>query len=199
MPSRQEQKAATRRRLLRHAERLVIDRGFAETRTVDVAHAAGVAHGSVFVHFQSREELMLAVATEMGRKLTDRLHALAAAGSGLRNALDTHLEYLAEHEDLYRRLLIDGPGLPAEFRTMWLGMQSAIASYLLAAAEVDVQAGRLRPTPGHLFFNTWLGLVHHYVLNRDIFASGASVLAEHGPELRDHYLSLLTPQTALTP
>jgi AcrR family transcriptional regulator len=193
VPNRQEQKAATRRGLLQHAERLVIDRGFAETRTVDVARAAGVAHGSVFVHFPSRDDLMLSVATEMGRKLTDRLHAIATAGTGLPAALDAHLTYLAEHEDLYRRLLIEGPALPARFRTTWLGMQSAIAAYLLAAADVDIRAGRIRPVPGHLLFNTWLGLVHHYLMNREVFTSGTSVLAEHGPALRDHYLTLLKP------
>ncbi len=209
MSVRQEQKAATRRRLLGHAERLVIRNGFATTRTIDVARAAGVAHGSVFVHFPSREDLMLSVASEMGRRLTDRLHELAAAGTGLRPALTAHVGCIAEHEDLYHRLLVEGPSLPSDFRATWSGMQSAVATHILTAAEVDIHAGRVRPIPAHLLFNTWLGLVHHYVANRDLFAAtgpggGASpgdpdqspncaVMAAHGPTLVEHYINLLSP------
>jgi AcrR family transcriptional regulator len=209
MSTRQDQKAATRRRLLHQAERLVVRNGFATTRTIDVARAAGVAHGSVFVHFPSREDLMLTVASEMGRRLTDRLHELAAAGTGLRPALTAHVGCIAEHEELYHRLLIEGPSLPSDFRATWSGMQSAVASHILTAAEVDIRAERIRPMPTHLLFNTWLGLVHHYVGNRELFmatgpARGASpgepdqspdrtALAVHGPALVDHYINLLSP------
>ncbi|HEU4425799.1 MAG TPA: TetR/AcrR family transcriptional regulator [Pilimelia sp.] len=193
MPTRQEQKAATRQRLLRYAEHLVVRQGFTGTRTLDIARAAGVAHGSVFLHFPSREALMLTVASEMGRKLTDRLHALAATGSGLRDALTAHVRCIEEHEALYHRLLVDGPSLPPEFRTAWLGMQSAVATHVLAAAEVDIRAGTIRPMPPHLLFNTWLGLIHHYLVNREVFAPGGSVMATHGQVLIEHYLTLVTP------
>jgi len=192
--TRREQKAATRQRLLSHAEQLVVRHGFTGTRTLDVARAAGVAHGSVFLHFPSREDLMLTVAAEMGRKMTDRLHALAAGGTGLREALAAHLRCVEEHEDLYHRLLVDGPSLPPEFRTAWLGMQSAVATHVLAAAEVDIGAGTIRSMAPHLLFNTWLRLLHHYLVNRDVFAPGGSVLASHGQELLDHYLTLLTKE-----
>jgi AcrR family transcriptional regulator len=191
MSVRQAQKTATRLRLLQHAEQLVVERGFAETKTIDVARAARVAHGSVFAHFASREHLMATVATQMGRRLTDRLHATVRAGTGLRAVLEAHLRCIAEHEDLYRRLLLDGPSLPAESRLTWLGMQSAVASYVLTAAEADTRAGIIRPMPGHLLFNTWLGLIHHYLANRDVFAPGESVLASHGSTLLEHYLNLI--------
>jgi AcrR family transcriptional regulator len=209
MSVRQERKAATRRRLLHHAERLIIRNGFATTRTIDVARAAGVAHGSVFVHFPSRQELMRAVASHMGRRLTDRLHELSAAGSGLRPALTAHVGCIAEYEDLYHRLLIEGPALPRDFRATWLGLQSAVATHILTAADVDIRAGRIRSMPAHLLFNTWLGLVHHYVANRDLFATTGltgraapgdpdqspdrAVMAVHGPTLVDHYINLLSP------
>jgi hypothetical protein len=72
-------------------------------------------------------------------------------------------------------------------------MQSAAATHILTAAEADVQTGRVRPMPAHLLFNTWLGLIHHYVANRDLFAaSGRTVMAVHGPILVDHYINLLS-------
>jgi hypothetical protein len=42
-----------------------------------------------------------------------------------------------------------------------------------------------------LLFNTWIGLVHHYLVNRDLFATGDSVIAEKGDLLVNHFMSLV--------
>ena len=51
MPTRLEQKQRTRERLLDVAATLFAERGLAATTTLEVARAAGVSHGTVFVHF----------------------------------------------------------------------------------------------------------------------------------------------------
>src|SRR6266545_3086085 len=153
MSVRQEQKAATRRRLLGHAERRLgdgpsIDRPAPRAGRGRYGAPAG-AHGSCRLHRRAR-----------------------------------------------------GSVPPAPRR-------GAVATHILTAAEVDIHAGRVRPIPAHLLFNTWLGLVHHYVANRDLFAAtgpggGASpgdpdqspncaVMAAHGPTLVEHYINLLSP------
>ncbi|MEV6314712.1 TetR/AcrR family transcriptional regulator [Streptomyces sp. NPDC051776] len=191
MSSRVEQKEATRRRLIIQAVRLVGEQGFAHTRTVDVARAAKVSHGTVFAHFPSREDLVLAVAAHIGRVITDRLHELAGSGSGLRDVLEAHLRCLEENEGAYRQLVAEAPLLPAEFRATWVGLQSAVASYLCAAAETEASQGRIRTLPAHLVFNTWIGLVHHYVINKDLFVPEGSVIAAHGTVLVEHFMTLL--------
>ena len=44
-----------------------------------------------------------------------------------------------------------------------------------------------------LLFNTWIGLVHHYLVNRDVFATGDSVIAEQGENLVNHFMTLVKP------
>ncbi|HWG99130.1 MAG TPA: TetR/AcrR family transcriptional regulator [Pilimelia sp.] len=46
-------------RLLRTACDVIVDRGLANTRTVDVARAAGVSQSLVFYHFATKEELLV--------------------------------------------------------------------------------------------------------------------------------------------
>jgi hypothetical protein len=53
-------------------------------------------------------------------------------------------------------------------------------------------AGTIRRAPLHLLFNTWIGLVHHYLIHKDLFVSRGSVLHKHGGELADFFVSLLT-------
>lgn len=187
-------KQATRRAVLRHARRLCARRGFAATRTLDVTRAAGLSHGALFVHFPTREELLREVAVQMGRELTDELHRLARAGSTLREALAAHLSCLEKQEDLYRQFLLAGPGQAPGFRRVWTGIQSAVSMHLHAAVERETAAGKIRAMPQHLLFNTWIGLVHHYILNQHLFSPHRSVLMEHGAELIEHFLALLAKE-----
>jgi len=90
--SRIEQKQQTRQRVVDAARCLFAERGLAETRTADIASRAGLSHGGIFVHFQTRDDLLAEVVTDIGRAITDRLHSLIAANADLRDVLFAHLE-----------------------------------------------------------------------------------------------------------
>ena len=164
--------------------------GFLHARTLDLANAIGVSHGAVFAHFPTREALLGEVASELGRRITDRLHAVESGKGGLRRALATHLECLAADEEIYRHLVLEAPLMPDALRGGWLCIQSAVSHHIANAAQPELDAGVLRRVPMHLLFNGWVGLVHHYVINRDVFAPGRSVLEQHGPTLVSHYFGL---------
>jgi AcrR family transcriptional regulator len=190
MSQRAEQKARTRQRILEEARRCFADKGIATTTTADIARAARVSHGAIFVHFKTRDELLTAVAQTFARELTDRLYSVGLAGGPLRQALEAHLEVLARHEDLYRRFATETTALPDEARVSWIGLLSAVGHYLSEAAERGMRSGELKRCEFALLYNTWLGLLHHYLLNRDVFAPGESVLKKLGPTLLDHFLNL---------
>jgi len=197
--SRSERKQQTRSLLIEKAADLMAEKGIAATRTIDVAERAGVAHGTVFVHFPTREDLIAAVVAEHAAQIAGRLHELAGEGVTVREVLAAHLEVLGEHEAFYARLVMEGPLLPPHARATLLGIQSAISAHLAEVAEREMAAGEVRRMPVHLLFNTWLGLVDHYMGNRELFAPGESVVIRWGPTLLDHYLALLSPDEAGEP
>jgi AcrR family transcriptional regulator len=163
-------------------------------RTLDVARAAGLSHGAVFTHFPSRDALVEAAIQLVGKRLTDRLHELAQGRAGLRAALTAYLECVGEFEALYAHLVIEAPHLPARARRTWLGVQSAISIHVSQALAEDQRKKLVRNIPLHLLFNTWTGLVHHYLSQRDLFAPRGSVIARCGHELLEHFLDLVSTQ-----
>src|SRR5690242_2527751 len=95
---RQEKKKATRQLLLSINYQEFAMKGIQATTTLQVAKAASLAHGTVFAHFKTREELLLAVLEQFSMKLGERLEALTSQKLGFQELLLAHLAILKEDE-----------------------------------------------------------------------------------------------------
>lgn len=191
---RAQQKAETRTLILNKASHLCPRSGFLRTRTADVAAAAGLSHGAIFLHFPTREALFREVAATMVQDLTDRLYEAARGRASFHECLLTHVECLRPREDLYRHFVIESPLLDFDTRTMTI--QSAVAEHLGKPLEREMQARRIRRAPVHLLFNTWIGLLHHYLIHKDLFTRRGSVLEACGAQLAQHFVSLISKENS---
>lgn len=189
---RQAQKLRTRELIEETALSVFADKGFTAARAADIANAAGVSHGTVFLHFSTMEELTAAVIERFGKRVSQRLHELASAGHGLSGVLEAHIKGLREHETFYTRLITERSLLPESAKTAFLSIQSSISLHISEAAERAMREGLIKQIPMHLLFNTWIGLVHYYLENGDLFAPGSSVLERRGGELIDHFMRLVS-------
>jgi AcrR family transcriptional regulator len=187
--SRREQKDATQRRLVETALEFFGERGFAQSSTADLARAARVSHGAVFLHFPTREALVLRVLDEFGNRLASALGAAMQGELSLAGVLRAHLATLREYEPFYARLVQEGALLPAKARSMLFILHAAVSHRMRLAARSE--AGALRAIAPHLLFNSWIALLHYYIANRDVFAPGVSVLEAKGDELIAHFLNLV--------
>lgn len=188
---RQLQKEQTREKILAAAMEQFAALGLTKATTAGIAQAAGVSHGAVFAHFATLEVLQQAAIEEFGRRVSARLHDLAAGGQSLREVLTAHLQALEEHEQFYTRLVMEGRLLPQDIRYVLVGIQSVMAHHIGQVAQREMDAGMIRAMPMHLAFNTWMGLLQYYLINDDLFAPGQSVLRRYGSQLLEHYLALL--------
>ncbi len=188
---RQVQKDQTRKILIETALEQFALHGLTTTRTSDIAKAAKVSHGTIFVHFSTQEELLNTVIEEFGVRVSLKLHELVADSSKLQDVLLSHLKGLSEFETFYTRLVIEGRLLPESSRNVLIEIQSTISFHISQAAEREMKEGLIDPFPVHLLFNTWIGLIHYYLANNDLFAPGESVLERYGQELLEHYLHLI--------
>lgn len=189
---RQLQKESTRGRIIAAGSRLFAAKGIGATTTQEVALEAGVAHGTVFVHFPTQEHLLTAVIEEFGHTVAGRLHQMVSRSADIAQALLAHLQGLMESEDLYARLVIEGGVLPPSARTTLIMVQSSISHHVSEIAERDMAAGRIQRMPVHLLFNTWLALIHYYLANAHMFAPAGSVLETCGVQLHEHFVSLIS-------
>jgi AcrR family transcriptional regulator len=191
--SRAQQRDATKRDLVHAGLRMVAERGFAATTTAAIAQASGKAHGTVFLHFKNRDAMVAGLVEELGRTMSQRLAALPGTTASLVDVLDAHLAALFDHEVLYARLLCEASTLPLAARARVFALQSGVAWRLREAHAREVLAQTARPMAPVALANIWIALTNHYLMNRDLFAPGASVIATHGGELKAQLLEIVRP------
>jgi AcrR family transcriptional regulator len=134
------------RRLLDAAELEFGSRGFHETGITQITQRAGVALGTFYVYFSSKEEVFRALVADMG--LVTR-HALAEAVKGARDrieaerlGLEAYIRFVRAHKGLYRIIMEAQFVAPEAYREYYRAFAAAYSQQLEQAAERgEISAG----------------------------------------------------------
>lgn len=188
---RQEQKEQTRQKIIDTAFFLYSSNGF-KTTTNEIAQEARVSHGAIFAHFPTREILQLHVLERFAKEVGDKLHSLSTAGSDIVELLHAHIDVLEEYEPFYKNLISELSSLPDGTKTLLVSLRSIMSLHFGTAIEQAKKDGKVKDIPLHMLFNTWLGMLHYYLQNSELFAPGGSVLKRCGKELVDTYVALIS-------
>ena len=187
---RQLQKEQTRKNIIDAAYRVYGEQGFSAS-TATLAKEAGVAHGTIFVHFSSLDALLCQLIQNFGDVLGAEIHALTEANSTPKELLETQLAILSRHEVFYIRLIGEKSLLSEEAQVLFTNMQQTLAHHFGKVMEKEQDGNSMKDVPVHLLFNTWMGLLHYYLLNKDAFSPEGPVLKRYGPELIQTFLTVI--------
>ena len=182
----------TRERIVEAAERLVRERGLARSTTKEIARAAGYSEGTLYKHFESKEDLFLAMLAERFPAFVALVEELPArVGRGtvretLQEVANNALAYYGEIVPMAASIFSE-PGLLARhregLRKRGAGPQminETLTSYL----EAEKRIGRVREDADpeaaaamvlgacyqRAFFRSYLG--------EDVFAEGEDGFVE---------------------
>lgn len=86
-PLKERQREQREQLILQAAEELFLERGFHETSVDDIASRVGIAKGTVYLHFPSKEELVLVLIERNHTQFLATLDALLASSSSPREKL----------------------------------------------------------------------------------------------------------------
>ena len=129
----------TLRKILDAAREEFGERGFSDSSIVGITQRAGVALGTFYTYFESKEALFRALVRDMSEQVRDSVGpALGEAEDALdgeRRALEAFLRFAQKHRDIYR--IIDEAEFvePSAYREHYETTASRIASRLAAARD----------------------------------------------------------------
>jgi AcrR family transcriptional regulator len=129
----------TMRKILDAAREEFGEHGFSDSSIVGITQRAGVALGTFYTYFDSKEALFQALVRDMSMQVRDKVGpAFADAKDGLdgeRRALEAFLHFAREHRDIYR--IIDESEFvdPAAYREHYETTATRIAARLKSARD----------------------------------------------------------------
>jgi len=129
----------TLRKILDAAQAEFGEHGFADTSIVGITQRAGVALGTFYTYFDSKEVVFAAVVRDMSTQVRDHVAPAFAHATdsldGERRALESFLRFAREHRDVYR--IIDEAEFvePAAYREHYETTGTRIAARFRAARE----------------------------------------------------------------
>jgi AcrR family transcriptional regulator len=135
---RTSEPSAPSARLLRSGIDLFTRHGYAEVRVDDVCQAAGIAKGSFYRHFCSKEELFFAAAREVGEQIVERFTAYfpKAGPSGTEDRIEALVKALEPN----LALVLDLTALAAQRRPGHARVANEVFERLHRATRAPVEA-----------------------------------------------------------
>jgi AcrR family transcriptional regulator len=150
-PSNRAERAAERRgAIIEAAMDEFIARGFAATRLDDVAKRAGVAKGTIYLHFKDKEALFQELIRSALVPLISRLAVPPPAGGSVRAALEGFAQTFAQEVvttrrgDIVRLIVAEGPRFPSVADFYYREVVSRGMAGMRALIELGIARGEIR-------------------------------------------------------
>ena len=129
----------TLRKILDAARQEFGERGFSDSSIVGITQRAGVALGTFYTYFDSKEALFQALVRDLSAQVREQVGPALAQSTdaidGERRALEAFLQFVREHRDIYR--VIDEAEFvdPAAYREHYETTAIRIANRLTTARD----------------------------------------------------------------
>ncbi len=150
---RDRDKQRRREDILGAARTLLLERGYEHTTIDDIARSAELAKGTIYLYFQSKEEIYVAIVDDgldvlMGL-ITDSFDAASDPMTNLLAALDAGLSFdktYAHYEEfmLFKSMSMRNT-LPAELKERFDDKTGKIFAYFTKIIEDGIESGAFRP------------------------------------------------------
>ncbi|MCP4619517.1 MAG: TetR/AcrR family transcriptional regulator [Bradyrhizobium sp.] len=148
--SRAERAAERRQAIIEAAMEEFIARGFAATRLDDIAKRAGVAKGTIYLHFKDKESMFEELIRTAIVPLVGRMQGPPPAGASVRDLIEAFaLNFIHEivstrRGDIVRLIVAEGPRFPAIADFYYREVVSKGLAGMRAMIELGIARGEIK-------------------------------------------------------
>jgi AcrR family transcriptional regulator len=135
--------------ILEAARKIFANGGYSRATVDDIASAAGVAKGTVYLYYQSKHEIYFAALKcgleQMYSKLNEELKKASTPQEKLRTLIEVKLAYFDDNRDFFKiyyselgNICIHPGTIDSEFKALYLGQAKVVESILKEGARKKV-------------------------------------------------------------
>jgi AcrR family transcriptional regulator len=152
-----------------------------ETSTAQIARESNVAHGTIFLHFRTKDELVEQVFVERLRLAAIELDARYEEEWSFEQLVGVFLDYVAENEQLFEVYCRELP-------QFGIGVKPAVLSFELTVRDSFFKSLRDERVPEvsiPLLLNLLFAQLSYYYGLADVLCGSGSVIDTYGPRIRE--------------
>jgi AcrR family transcriptional regulator len=171
----EQAKAARREEILNAARRVFAERGFRGTTIADIADAAGIALGTIYLYFPSKEDVFAALNQRLLEIISSAVVGAAhgeTADETTRNRVTNVFEVCGANRDLVRLVVLNTDPESAAARRMRQADEDRSLPFIKSIAA-GVDAGLIRAGDPVIMAKLTIGLVSIAVYQAFVIADGS--------------------------
>jgi TetR/AcrR family transcriptional regulator, fatty acid metabolism regulator protein len=172
--ARRQQKDDKRRRILDAAIRVFARKGYFGSRVSDVAKAAGIADGTIYLYFRNKDDVLVCLFDEVMSEhvavARQELRAIEGAPAQLRAIAEHHLKLLGSNRELavvFQVELRQSTKFMERFTATWLKDYFEVIGRVIEAGQREgtIRSDLRRGVASHAFFGMLDEMVTTWVLS----------------------------------
>ncbi len=151
-PKQNPENSSMEQTILRSAEKLFLDKGFAQTSTTEIAQKAGCNQALVHYYFRTKEQLFERIFSEKVQTFIRKFLNIYRPGTAFEEVIagivDAHYELLMKNPQLPTLILSElatNPGRIRKLKQTLAPEASALLESLDRDLQAEIAAGRVRP------------------------------------------------------
>jgi AcrR family transcriptional regulator len=177
MDKRNIKKLRTKEHIVESAKQWFIAEQSVEVNTKDIAELAGVAHGTVFLHFKDKENLISSVIKHELIALASDLNSMVENDSSLDILMDKYLNYLISKESFMVVLAKEFPRMDVFLKQEMMDVERIIKDSFYIAFKRGVDAGYYKNIDSEQSLNFLFSSLSYYLANKELFLKIGSIIA----------------------
>ncbi|MDD3050333.1 MAG: TetR/AcrR family transcriptional regulator [Candidatus Cloacimonetes bacterium] len=184
MNSRKQMKEITRNKITETALKLFSRKGINNVSTIEIAGSAGIAHGTIFIHFATKKELISEIVEKNLTDFEDGIILQVREANSFSELLDIILNGYEKYEEFFIFLVRDYFYFELNLKRRIMACKMRIISLLKQFIKLITEIEENQPiVEQYLIF----GVIEFYLQHKDFFVDEGSIINR----LKDQIKSLV--------
>jgi len=169
------QKAATKERIISSALELFSAKGIINTSTQEIAAKAEIAHGTLFIHFPTKESLISELLDRISDDFFNLILLKINKSFSFEEVLQLYLKSLISNEDFFASLYREFSFYQPELQRKILYKQSLLVDIIIRYIREQCEKSG-SPVNISLVANQFFGTIYYYLSLKNFFVKSGSIL-----------------------
>ena len=188
MNQREKAKQETKLKILRAAGEVFLSQGINRTTTEQLARKCSIAHGTIFVHFKNKDELVCEVFISLLRVSAEQLEDLYDKGSSFENLIDTFFEYIQQNEKMFDIYFCELTHLSVPVKRSVHSFELALRNHFYFTLKREGVNDEDIPAVLNLLF----GQLLYYYTFKEVLCGNKKVIETFGPIIKKTLLQYVS-------